>query len=162
MVLPKGGKRDWVFYRINPPFSARDYNPKRVIDLIVIHHTGADAPFRGVDSWYDIHRYHRDSRGYLGIGYHFGIDPEGKLYALRPLSLIGAHCAGYNSKSIGIVLWGYKNKTQAQYDTLREFLLTLQKRFPLAKVAEHRDLGRTKCPAIDRSKLKEGIRWLKP
>jgi N-acetylmuramoyl-L-alanine amidase len=169
MVLPKGkgDKAKWAFYRIASPATPienlRAYfdrlSPHRAINLIVLHHTGADTFFSGVDSWYEIDRYHR-SRGWRGIGYHYGIDPEGGIWALRPVRLIGAHADGHNALSIGIVVWGNKKKTEAQYQALNRLLQALQQRFPAAKVALHSHLNPTACPSLDTARLKE-VRWLR-
>jgi N-acetylmuramoyl-L-alanine amidase len=167
MVLPKGKNMIWAFTRIATPAtpieSLQEYfdslSPVRAINLIVLHHTGADTPFRGINSWYDIDRYHR-SRGWRGIGYHYGISPDGSIWSLRPARLIGAHADGYNALSLGIVVWGNKQKTDAQYQALNRLLQVLQKRFPSARVALHSQLGKTACPSLDTSKLKE-VRWLK-
>jgi N-acetylmuramoyl-L-alanine amidase len=169
MVLPKGKPKEtkWAFFRIASPAtpleSLQDYfdglSPVRAINLIVLHHTGADAPFRGVDSWYEIDRYHR-KKGWRGIGYHYGIDPEGGVWSLRPARLIGAHADGHNALSIGVVVWGNKKKTDAQYEALNRLLKVLQRRFPSARVALHRHLKATACPSLDTKRLKE-VRWLK-
>jgi len=169
MVLPKGKAREtkWAFYRIAPPFTPietlQDYfdalSPVRAINLIVLHHTGSDAPFKGIDSWYEIDRYHR-KKGWRGIGYHYGIDPMGSIWSLRPARLIGAHAEGHNALSIGVVVWGNKVKTDAQYEALNRLLSVLQKRFPSAKVALHSQVGKTACPFLDTKRLKE-VRWYK-
>jgi len=167
MVLPTGKEYKWAFYRIATPTAPIEdlqgyfdsLTPVRAINLIVLHHTGADTLFKGVDSWYDIDRYHR-SRGWKGIGYHYGIDPAGGVWSLRPARLIGAHAEGHNALSLGIVVWGNKYKTDAQYEALNRLLKVLQKRFPSAKVALHSQLGKTACPSIETKRLKE-VRWLK-
>jgi N-acetylmuramoyl-L-alanine amidase len=169
MVLPSKNPKatKWAFYRIASPAtpieSLQDYfdslAPIRAISLIVLHHTGSDAPFKGIDSWYDIDRYHR-SKGWKGIGYHYGIDPAGGIWSLRPARLIGAHADGYNALSLGVVVWGNKQKTDAQYEALNRLLKVLQKRFPSAKVALHSHLNKTACPLLDTKRLKE-VRWYK-
>ena len=169
MVLPKGKAREtkWAFYRIASPATPIEdlqgyfdaLTPIRAINLIVLHHTGADTPFRGIDSWYEIDRYHR-KKGWRGIGYHYGIDPTGSIWSLRPARLIGAHAEGHNALSIGVVVWGNKVKTDAQYEALNRLLSVLQKRFPSAKVALHSQVGKTACPSLDTKRLKE-VRWYK-
>jgi N-acetyl-anhydromuramyl-L-alanine amidase AmpD len=170
MVLPKGkgSRAKWAFYRIASPATPienlRAYfqrlSPHRAINLIVLHHTGVDVPFTGVDGWYEIDRFHRQKRKWLGIAYHYGIDPDGGIWSLRPVRLIGAHAEGHNALSIGIVVWGDKKKTQAQYQALNRLLQVLQERFPSAKVALHGQLKPTACPSLDTALLK-GVRWLK-
>jgi N-acetylmuramoyl-L-alanine amidase len=169
MVLPKGkgDRAKWAFYRIASPATPIEtlqayfdrLSPHRAINLIVLHHTGADTPFSGVDDWYEIDRYHR-KKGWRGIGYHYGIAPDGSVWALRPVRLIGAHAEGHNALSIGVVVWGNKKKTEAQYQALNRLLQVLQRRFPSAKVALHGQLKPTACPSLDTARLKE-VRWLK-
>ena len=169
MVLPKGKAREtkWAFLQIaslaTPIEDLQAYfdslSPVRAINLIVLHHTGADTPFKGINSWYEIDRYHR-KKGWQGIGYHYGIAPDGSIWSLRPARLIGAHANGHNALSLGIVVWGNKKKTDAQYEALNRLLKVLQKRFPSAKVARHGQLEPTACPSLDTKRLKE-VRWLK-
>ncbi|GEM_PF-4659839 len=46
--------------------------------------------------------FHR-SCGYAGIGYHFAIDQDGKVFNTRPLEIQGAQVLGKNSESVGVV-----------------------------------------------------------
>ncbi len=46
--------------------------------------------------------YSVQRRGFAGIGYHFVINPRGKILATRPLDLQGAHVYGLNRASVGI------------------------------------------------------------
>lgn len=46
------------------------------------------------------------AKGWSDIGYHYVIDGVGKIHIGRPLELIGAHCYGHNSDSIGICIIG--------------------------------------------------------
>lgn len=157
MVLKrKQGAKDWAFLSV-PDYAVADWlksvEAKRQITKIVIHHTGFDAPYEGIDSWYKVHAAHK-RRGWLGIGYHIGISPEGRVATLRPLSLIGAHCEGHNAKSIGVVVWGRHNKTKLQLTRLAQVVAGLQKRFG-AKVYFHSDLNRTACPEIDKAQFRK-------
>lgn len=120
---------------------------KRPVDLIVVHHTGFDAPFKGVDSWVEIDKAHK-AKGWSGIGYHFGVDPDGNIWTLRPVSVAGAHTAGYNAKSIGVVVWGYKKKTREAVWHLASFVAALAKRLN-ADIHFHSDLSATLCPGLD-------------
>ena len=43
--------------------------------------------------------------GWADIGYSFLVGEDGNVYEGRGWSLAGAHCIGYNSKSIGRVLF---------------------------------------------------------
>lgn len=68
-------------------------------------------------------QYHRDhaSRGWGGIGYHYGITRAGAIVCLRPIALKGAHTAGTNTGSVGIVVHGTlgERMTGAQFEALK-------------------------------------------
>jgi len=91
------------------------------IKKIIVHCSGSE--FGDVAL---IDRWHRE-RGWNGCGYHYIIcngviahgnqyDPEhdGMIQQGRNLSVIGAHCKGHNSDSIGICLIGRHNFTAQQ------------------------------------------------
>jgi N-acetylmuramoyl-L-alanine amidase len=94
------------------------------------------------------HQWHR-SRGFKKIGYHYFINPSGKLETGRTLKEVGAHCKGHNAKSIGICLAGRDKFQPEQFDTLRSLLSQLNKKFPDATIHGHREFnpGKT-CPVF--------------
>lgn len=57
----------------------------------------------------DIHNFHLKN-GWAGIGYHFYIDKDGKIYPGRPITKRGAHVQGYNEGNIGICFDGPNDK----------------------------------------------------
>lgn len=57
-------------------------------------------------AWRDIASGHVDRRGWAGIGYHMGIDKDGRIAILNPLERRSNHTAGHNSRGVGIVLLG--------------------------------------------------------
>lgn len=64
----------------------------------------------------DIDRWHRE-RGFNGIGYHYVIRLDGKLEKGRDVSLAGAHCKGWNKRSIGICYIGGLDENGRPADT---------------------------------------------
>ena len=68
-------------------------------DTIIIHcsATRAGQDFTATD----IDRWHRQ-RGFRSIGYHFVIRLDGTIEPGRDVALDGAHCTGWNHRSIGI------------------------------------------------------------
>lgn len=136
---------------------------------IIIHHS---ASIDGVTrDWDAIRKYHMSYRhqgniiskeryeelrdaGKLGletpwsdVGYHFGIEEvDGKVVVHngRPVGEIGAHCVGFNSKSIGICFVGNYDKEPPSSDKLffgvslcRQ--LMKQFRIPRDQVIGHRE-----------------------
>lgn len=121
------------------------------IDAIVIHcsatRAGQDVRAADIDKW------HKE-RGFVGIGYNFVIDLDGKVEVGRPLSRDGAHCntAGtsgksYNKHSIGICYIGgldengnpADTRTMEQKLSLYNLVYKLMDQYPIVEVIGHRD-----------------------
>lgn len=119
----------------------------RTIKYIIVHCSataeGKDFHAKDIDKW------HRQ-RGFNSIGYHYVIDLDGKIEVGRPESQVGAHCAGYNSVSIGVCYIGGCGKdgktpkdtrTAEQRDSLRRLLIELKRKYPAAVICGHRDMS---------------------
>ncbi len=90
-------------------------------------------------------------RGWADIGYHFAIDPMGRIWQARPLELQGAHVKYNNPGNLGIVVFGNYEKirpTQASLESVNRIVAYAMKRFgvPLSQVRTHRELRHTACP----------------
>jgi N-acetylmuramoyl-L-alanine amidase len=89
---------------------------------IVIHHSLTEDG--AVKDWDAIRRYHIETNGWKAIGYHIGLEEvDGKLVVQqgRPVGSIGAHCKGFNARSVGICLVGNYDREAPSDDRL--FLL---------------------------------------
>lgn len=74
---------------------------------IVVHHS-LTVDGRAL-SWDDFRRYHVEHNHWRDIGYHAGLElVEDHLEMLigRPWDRQGAHCHGYNDKSVGVCIVG--------------------------------------------------------
>lgn len=106
----------------------------------------------------------RGGRGWSDIGYHYVIYRDGTIHEGRNIDLIGAHCTGHNSHSIGIAyVGGVENRpgvpyaqlkpkdtrTEEQRAALLSLLLDLRKIYPSAKIHGHRDFANKACPSFD-------------
>lgn len=129
----------------------------RKITHIVIH-CSATPEGKDFDAA-DIDRWHKQ-KGWAGIGYHYVVKLDGTVEMGRPLEKAGAHVAGYNANSVGIVYIGgvakdgktaKDTRTPAQKTALRTIVAEMRRRFPEAKVLGHRDFpGVAKaCPSFD-------------
>lgn len=100
-----------------------------------------------------IHNLHKNTNGWSGIGYHFVIDKDGKIYRGRPISKIGAHATGYNSDSVGVCFNGNfetEQMTAAQIQSGKELTTYLLGLYPtITLIQRHRDIGSTACPGTN-------------
>ena len=115
-------------------------------DEIILHH--AEAKSASVE---EVNRWHLE-RGWTGIGYHFYIRKDGKVYRGRPEWSVGAHAQGHNSRAIGICCEGsYMRETmpKAQFDALAALVREEMAKYPGAKVLRHKDVNSTDCPGVN-------------
>ena len=119
-------------------------------DFIVLHHIGeSNEDFSAAE----IHRWHINN-GWAGIGYHFVIRKNGTIERGRPIDTIGAHCYGYNKRSVGINVVGDFEKDFPTNDQLRSavqltaYLCQLYRLNPFGDevILGHCDLNNTLCP----------------
>ena len=116
----------------------------RNIDSIIVHcsatKAGQDFTAADIDCW------HRE-RGFNGIGYHYVVRLDGKLEKGRDVSLAGAHCKGWNERSVGICYIGgldangrpADTRTNAQKRVLYQIIIDLQREYNILQVLGHRD-----------------------
>jgi len=122
---------------------------------IIMHHRAGNGD---VES---IHRIHLGN-GWSGIGYHFYVRKDGSVYRGRPIGTVGAHCIGYNDKSIGVCFEGdFQNERMSEKqinagERLISYLLSI---YPSAQVAKHEDFCSTLCPGkyFEFEKIKKGV-----
>lgn len=100
----------WRAAREVPDYMARHQAPW---SDITVHHTAMDVGYDTSQSGRAaemrvIQRSHLNKRNpqWGDIGYHYLIDPEGRIYEGRRLAWRGAHVAGLNDHKIGVCLLG--------------------------------------------------------
>jgi hypothetical protein len=120
--------------------------------FLIVHHSAVSRSVNA-NQFDAINRYHI-SKGWGKIGYHYLIEPNGKVEKGRKDNEVGAQClaAGMNTKSLGICLAGNldnEEPTQQQIFALRDLLQTLVFRYaiPVENVLGHKETGaKTLCP----------------
>jgi N-acetylmuramoyl-L-alanine amidase len=133
-------------------------SPMNGISRITIHHsaipnddlrTQADVA-RALEG---IRRSHVTRRGepFGDIGYHYIIDPQGRVWEGRALSLQGAHVAAQNEHNLGIMLMGHferQQPTPAALASLDGFVASQMSRYrvPVSRVYTHQEIGKSACP----------------
>lgn len=131
-----------------------DYGVKSKTD-IAIHHsltkTGSAEAFA---------RYHVNSLGWPGIGYHFVIEKDGTIKYCNSLGLKTYHVGNSNRFALGICLTGdfrYEEPTAAQKDSLRKLVAVLIDLLPnLKRIRGHNEFpgyAWKQCPEFDYKKV---------
>lgn len=131
---------------------------KRTIKEIIVHCT---ATPEGKDfTVADIRRMHK-MQGWSDIGYHYLIYRNGTVMPGRDVDIIGAHCQGHNTYSIGVCYVGgvaadgktpKDTRTLQQRAALLKLLEELHTLYPAAKIHGHRDFANKDCPSFDATK----------
>ena len=109
---------------------------------IILHHRAGNGDAES------IHAQHL-SQGWTGIGYHFYVRKDGRVYRCRPLGVVGAHCQGHNSYSVGVCFEGNfeaEKMAEKQIRAGAKLVTYLKNLFPTAEVKRHSDMDSTLCP----------------
>ncbi|HBS28837.1 MAG TPA: hypothetical protein DEB06_05175 [Phycisphaerales bacterium] len=122
---------------------------------ITIHHDGMTvftSPNRNETAarLESIRLAHR-GRNFGDIGYHYLIDPAGRVWEGRPLSWQGAHVKATNEGNLGICMLGnymHQRPNPQQIAALDRFVAEQMRRYrvPVSRVFTHRELAQTECP----------------
>jgi len=78
-----------------------DYLKKRTVTrYVVVHFTGT------TETSLEQIRQEHEEKGFREIGFHFVVDPQGKLLMGRHQSLVGAHHPDYDENSVSVCVIG--------------------------------------------------------
>lgn len=134
------------------------------IRYLIQHHTAHPT-------WdvYETHNYHKNTRGWLGIGYNIFIEKDGTIQWCRGFNR-GAHALGYNAISLGICYAGNfmeQEVTEQQIEAGIKVNTHFCKKLTLnyTDIVGHGDLTATLCPGVlfTMAEIKEGVKEnLKP
>jgi hypothetical protein len=123
---------------------------------ITIHHDGLPPTSLGsqgaVASRIEmIRQSHVQSRGWADIGYHYIIDPQGRVWQGRNDQYQGAHVKDQNENNLGILCMGNferQSPSRAQLSSLDRFVALQMQRHgvPMSRVRTHREMAQTSCP----------------
>ena len=149
-------RSSWTRSGIAKPKECFDMNG---VSRITVHHDGmAPVALRGqtdaarrIES---IRASHVNARGFADIGYHYVIDPTGRVWEGRPVSRQGAHVKDQNEHNIGVLVLGnfdVQRPTPQTLASLDQFLGVLMRRYnvPLSRVYTHREIGQSACPGVN-------------
>lgn len=131
---------------------------KRNIKELIVH---CSATPEGKDYNVDTIRQWHLQRGFSDIGYHYVVYRDGSIHIGRDESIIGAHCTGHNTNSIGVCYIGgcasdgkipKDTRTTKQKQSLVKLLKELKTKYPQASIHGHRDFSSKACPSFDATK----------
>lgn len=131
---------------------------KRTIKELIVH---CSATPEGKDYSVDTIRQWHLQRGFSDIGYHYVIYRDGSIHIGRDESIIGVHCTGHNTNSIGVCYIGgcasdgktpKDTRTTEQRQSLVKLLKELKTKYPQASIHGHRDFSSKACPSFDATK----------
>ena len=131
---------------------------KRTIKELIVH---CSATPEGKDYSVDTIRQWHLQRGFSDIGYHYIIYRDGSIHIGRDESIIGAHCTGHNTNSIGVCYIGgcasdgktpKDTRTTEQKQSLVKLLKDLKTKYAQASIHGHRDFSSKACPSFDATK----------
>lgn len=136
-------------------------NEMNGVSRITVHHEGSTV-FTGtsqsdvaarLESVRASHlsRRARSGERWCDIGYHYIIDPAGRVWEGRSTRFQGAHVQDENEHNLGIMVLGNferQRPTPQAMQALDTFLEMQMQRYnvPLQRVRTHRELGPTSCP----------------
>lgn len=133
------------------------------VKYLVIHHSVTDHDATPDD----IALYHK-ARGFKGIGYHFIITSDGKVWYVGDVGTARANVANMNEQVIGICMVGdfTKHLPSDEQITSAHLLCKFfidQPQWPNANnwddVVAHKQLDSTACPGTSWDKTQEGDMW---
>jgi hypothetical protein len=121
---------------------------RSIYHSVAIHHSAYSQQRQ--QSMRSIQDLHMDNRGWADIGYHFGIDPAGQIYAGRDIAARGASVAGHNQGLIGVMLMGHfewERPSLAALTALQSLLKQLAADYELTHLVGHGEVNaESVCP----------------
>lgn len=150
-VLPRSA---WTRAGVARP---RDIYALGGINRITIHHDGITPTIRAyamrdvATRIEQIRQSHVAGRGWADIGYHFVVDPAGRVWEARSTRYQGAHVKDQNENNLGILVLGnfeVQQPTQPQLAAVDRFVSQQITRYrvSMGRVRTHREIAQTECP----------------
>ncbi len=144
----------------------RSWSPRRATRYVLLHHTAgpnADLSLEQEIAYQrQMQRFHMVTRGWADIGQHWTVMRSGRVFEGRPEHVIGSHCPGRNSDSVGIEVQGTflggAQPSAAQVQALGELVGEICRRYsldPRRAVSYHRAWYSTQCPGDLVSRIPE-------
>lgn len=144
-----------------------EYPKREVSDIthIDIHHSASfTSNFHGVRTIQGFAEYHIDGHGWQGLGYHYVVAPNGKVYKTGYANEMRWSVGGNNSYTISVMLIGRFNEeeiSEEEYESALKIVKELMNAYkvPVENVLGHKEYPKqnTLCPAIDMDKFRSDL-----
>ena len=134
---------------------ARPGGKPHTITRMTVHHSAVALPDnRGIVARLQQHqRYHQDDKGWVDIAYHYAVDRNGNIFALRDTAIAGDTATDYDTEGHFLVLcegdFDQETVSQAQLDGAALVFGWAAERFGITTntLASHREVTPvTSCP----------------
>ncbi len=91
-------------------------------------------------------RYHQDSKGWIDIAYHMGVDRNGNIYELRNPELVGDTATTYDPTD-----YDQETVTEEMLNGVARACAWAAQRYSISpdRLAGHRDFAATSCPGTN-------------
>ncbi|CAK1541637.1 unnamed protein product [Leptosia nina] len=149
--FPFISREEW---NARPPTSIAKQNLP--VPLVIIHHSYIPGACHNQEecarTMRSMQNTHQLTNGWADIGYNFAVGSDGVVYEGRGWNRVGAHAAGFNTNSVGIVLigdWVSVVPPKQQLKTAKELIeigVHLGYISPYYKLIGHRQVRATECP----------------
>ncbi len=133
-----------------------EINPMNGIRRITVHHdgiSGAVGTSEGAakSRLESVRQSHVSGRGWADIGYHYVIDPAGRVWAARDVRFQGAHVKDNNENNLGVMVMGNfdeQRPTPQALATLDRFVAQSARQYgvPVSRIYTHQEINPTACP----------------
>jgi hypothetical protein len=148
---PDHGAHNEYGFAASPTDSAWYIYPGNLADVyntVVIHHSA--IPLDTNETMRSVQDLHMNVNRWADIGYHYGIDRNGVIYAGRDIRVRGASVAGHNTGVIGVVVMGnfeVEVPLDAQLTALQTLVNWLAATYSLTHLVGHSEFNpETVCP----------------
>jgi len=134
----------------------------RKLDRIIVHCTATpEGRHVDVDTIRDWHK----ARGWSDVGYHFVVYLDGSVHVGRDVAKVGAHVAGHNATTIGVVYVGGTDAAGKAKDTMNDaqetavvnLVKSLRAKYGPLTLHGHNEYAAKACPSF---KVKDKFKWL--
>ncbi len=143
------------------PVPGSKINPMHGVTRITVHHEGmgaftstSESAVAGrIESIRQAHLRRKAKTGerWADIGYHYLIDPAGRVWEGRNVKWQGAHVQDENEHNLGVMVLGnfdVQKPSSQSLATLDAFVAQQMRRYGVSRsrVLTHREIGATACP----------------